>query len=106
MARIQYQPTARSRGFRPQQLSTAGIDRMREESNRLIQGMERRRRAEKEQRDKDLQAMKEDAAYTEQITRENNAIELQNLTNESNQKIANIEGKAKSDRHRGYFIYN
>ena len=98
MARIQYQPTARSRGFRPQQLSTAGIDRMREESNRLIQGMERRRRAEKEQRDKDLQAMKEDAAYTEQITRENNAIELQNLTNESNQKIANIKGAAKQSQ--------
>ena len=98
MARIQYQPTARSRGFRPQQLSTAGIDRMREESNRLIQGMERRRRAEKEQRDTDLQAMKENAAYTEQITRENNAIELQNLTNESNQKIANIEGKAKQSQ--------
>ena len=98
MARIQYQPTARSRGFRPQQLSTAGIDRMREESNRLIQGMERRRRAEKDQRDQNLQAMKEDAAYTEQITRENMAIELQNLTNEGNQKIANIEGKAKQSQ--------
>ena len=82
MARIQYRPASRSKGFRPQQLSTAGIARMREESNRLIQGMERRRRAEKDQRDQNLQAMKENAAYTEQITRENNAIEMRNLENE------------------------
>ncbi len=95
MARIQYRPASRSKGFRPQQLSTAGIARMREESNRLIQGMERRRRAEKDQRDQNLQAMKEDAAYTEQITRENNAIEMRNLENEGKQKIANIQGAQK-----------
>ena len=95
MTRIQYRPASRSKGFRPQQLSTAGIARMREESTRLIQGMERTRRAEKEQRDQNLQAMKENAAYTEQITRENNAIELQNLENESQQKIANIQGAQK-----------
>ena len=35
---------------------------MREESNRVIQGMERLRRAEKEQRDMNLQAMRENAA--------------------------------------------
>ena len=68
---------------------------MREQSNRLIQGMERRRAAEKNQRDENLQAMREDAAYTEQITRENNAIELRNLENESKQKIANIQGEEK-----------
>jgi hypothetical protein len=98
MARIQYQPTARSRGFRPQQLSTAGIDRMREESNRLIQGMERRRRAEKEERDTHLQAMKEDAAYTERITLENNATAMRNLQNEGQQKLANIQGKSKQSQ--------
>ena len=78
MARIQYQSAARSRGFSPQQLSTAGIDRMREDSNRLIQGMERRRRSENERRDEELQAMKEDAAYTERIERENHKIALYN----------------------------
>lgn len=95
MARIQYRPASRSKGFRPQQLSTAGIARMREESNRLIQGMERTRRAEKDQRDQNLQAMKENAAYTEQITRENNAIEMRNLENEGRQEIANIQGAQK-----------
>ena len=91
MARIQYRPSAQRRGFNPQQLSTAGISRMREESNRIIQGMERRRRAEQEQDAKDLQAMKENAAYTEQITRENKAIELQNLQNRRDQALANIQ---------------
>ncbi len=65
---------------------------MREESNRLIQGMERRRRAEKAQRDENLQAMRENAAYTERITKENQAIELQNLANQEKQRIADIQG--------------
>ncbi len=66
MARIQYQPAARSRGFAPPKLSTAAIDRMRDESNRLIQGMERRRRAEREQDRQDLQAMtKQRRIYSE-----------------------------------------
>ena len=92
MARIQYRPASRSKGFRPQQLSTAGISRMREEGNRLIQGMERRRRAEKEQRDQNLRAMESDARYTEQLTRENNAIQQRNLENEGKQRIADIQG--------------
>ena len=65
---------------------------MRDESNRIIQGMERQRRAEKAQRDENLRAMQENAAYTERITKENQAIEMQNLKNESQQKIANIQG--------------
>ena len=68
---------------------------MRDESNRIIQGMERRRRAEKEQRDENLRAMQENAAYTERITKENQAIQMQNLKNESQQKIANIQGAAQ-----------
>ena len=68
---------------------------MRDESNRIIQGMERQRRAEKEQRDENLRAMQENAAYTERITKENQAIEMQNLKNESQQKIANIQGAAQ-----------
>ena len=63
---------------------------MREESNRIVEGMEKARRAEKEQRQRELQALKEDAAYTERITKENQAIELQNLENQKNQEIANI----------------
>ena len=92
MARIQYRPSAQRRGFRAQQLSTEGISRMREESNRIIQGMERRRRAEKEQADRNLQAMGENAAYTERALKQNREIALQNLKNESMQKIVDIQG--------------
>ncbi len=68
---------------------------MREESNRLIQGMERRRRAEKEQRDENLRAMRENADYTERALARNQAIEMENLKNEEMQKIANIQGTQK-----------
>ena len=51
---------------------------MREDSNRLIKGMEKRRLAENKQREENLQAMKEDAAYSERIERENHKIALYN----------------------------
>ena len=91
MARIQYQPAARSRGFKPRQLSTAGINRMREESNRMIQNMERNRQAEKEQRDRELQALEEDNAYKARIEKENFEIEMQNLQAERNEAIRGIQ---------------
>lgn len=91
MARIQYQPASRRKGFQPQELSTAGISRMREESNRIIQGMENNRQAEKEQRDREFQALRDDAAYTERITKENRATEVQNLKNEAAQKLSNFK---------------
>ena len=88
MQRIQYRPSARTRGFNPQQLSTAGIDRMREESNRVIRGMERRDAAETAQRQREEQAMREDQSYTDRITRENQQIEMQNLKNTEGQSLA------------------
>ncbi len=95
MARMQYRPAARRRGFQTQQLSTAGIAQMREQSNRIVQHMERTRIAEKEQRDKDLQAMKENAEYTRGIRRENQEILLRNTENEYKQEMADIQGAAK-----------
>ena len=91
MARIQYQPASRSRGFKPRNLSTAGINRMREESNRIIQNMEKNRQAEKEQRDRDLQAIKENNEYEAQIERENFNTQLQNLKSERNQTVTGLQ---------------
>ena len=82
MARIRYQPATKTKGFQPIQLTKDGISRMREETNRVVGGMQQNLKAEQEQQKKNLQAMRENAAYTEQITKENNAIELQNLKNE------------------------
>lgn len=82
MARIRYQPATKTKGFQPIQLTRDGISRMREETNRVVQGMEKNLAAEQRQRQENLQAMQDNAAYTEQITKENRAIELQNLKNE------------------------
>lgn len=90
MARIQYQPAARSRGFAPPKLSTAAIDRMREESNRLIQNMERRRRAEREQDQQDLQAMQSNAQYTRNIENENFKTKLYNQQQRDKQELDEI----------------
>jgi hypothetical protein len=61
---------------------------------RIIQNMQERRRAEMEQRDREFQAMKEDAAYTERLKKENYDIMMQNLRNEGMQKIADAKGEA------------
>ena len=93
MSRIQFRGAARSSGYRTPQLTTAGIDRMREESNRIIRGMQEQRDAERAQREANLQAMRENAAYTERITKENRDIELRNLANQSKQQLANIQSE-------------
>lgn len=95
MARIQYQPAARSRGFAPPKLSTAAIDRMRDESNRLIQGMERRRRAEREQDRQDLDAMQSNAEYTRDMEEQNFKTQLYNEQQKAKQELANIATQAK-----------
>ena len=95
MARIQYRPSAQRRGFNPNKLSTEGISRMREESNRIVQGLRETRAAEAKQAEINLRAMESDAAYTERVTKENYAIEQQNLQNEQKQVIADIQGEQK-----------
>lgn len=95
MARIRYNPSAKRRGFRTQQLSTAGIDRMREESNRLIQGMRSRHQAEDAQRERERRAMEADQAYQERITKENNEIELRNLQIEAEREVGGINAKIR-----------
>ena len=90
MARIQFTPATKSKGFDPIQISTASITRMREEADRVVQGMEKNRAAELKQRTEDFQAMQANDAYTESITRENNAIELQNEQNNLNAALSNL----------------
>jgi len=82
MARLQFQPSTQRKGFKPVQVSTEGISRMREETNRVVQGMKRNAEAEKAQRDRELQALKEDAAYSEKIAQQNYETEQRNLKQE------------------------
>ena len=98
MARIQYQPAARSRGFAPPKLSTAAIDRMRDESNRLIQGMERRRRAEREQDERDLQAMQSNAEYTRNMEEQNFKTRIYNLEQQNKQELDQIASRGREQQ--------
>ena len=66
---------------------------MREESSRIVQGLRETREAEAKQAAINLRAMESDAAYTERITKENYAIEQQNLQNRQNQILADIQGQ-------------
>ncbi len=49
---VQYRGAAKARGFSPQQVSDAAISRMREESNRVIQGMRTAAQADISQRER------------------------------------------------------
>ena len=71
---------------------------MREESDRIVRGMERQQAAENRQREQDLQAMKENAAYEERMMRENQAIAMQNLQNKGGQQLANIQASIQQSQ--------
>lgn len=82
MARLQYQPATKPRGFQPIQLSRAGIARMEEESNRVIRNLEKQRDATNQQRRDNLQAMRENSAYEMRARERNQEIVQANLKSE------------------------
>ena len=68
---------------------------MRDESNRLIQNMERRRRAEREQDRQDLDAMQSNAEYTRDMEEANFKTRIYNEQQKNKQELANIASNAK-----------
>ena len=96
MARLQYQPATKPRGFQPIQLSRAGIARMEEEGNRVIRNLEKERDATIRQRQENLQAMKENSAYERQAAERNQEIIQTNLENER----LSIEAEQKAKRQQ------
>ena len=67
---------------------------MREDSNRVINHMEKLRRAEQAQRDRDLAAMQDNAAYKERMKKENHQIRLYNETQQAKaqQQVPQTQG--------------
>ena len=100
MARIQYQPARKSKGFAPIQISTEGINRMREESKRIVRGLKNVREAEAKQRAAELASIKEDSAYQERILKENRNTLIQNEQNKQQQRAYNQETKQKSHERK------
>ncbi len=103
MARIQYQPATKPRGFQPIQLSRAGIARMEEEGNRVIRNLEQQRDATNNQRRDDLQAMQANSAYENQARERNQRTLEANIKqeqiaaeNERKFKIAEADRKSKN----------
>jgi hypothetical protein len=106
MARIQYQPSRKSKGFAPIQISTEGINRMREESNRIVRGLQNIREAEAKQRAAELASIKEDSAYQERILKENRNTLIQNQQNKQQQRAYNQETKQKEQQYKQQAVEN
>lgn len=106
MARIQYQPSRKSKGFAPIQISTEGINRMREESNRIVRGLQNVREAEAKQRAAELASIKEDSAYQERILKENRNTLIQNEQNKQQQRSYNQETKQKEQQFKQQAVEN
>lgn len=103
MARLQYQPATKTRGFQPIQLSRAGIARMEEEGNRVIRNLERQRDATNQQRQDDLRAMQANSAYeqdarirNQNIREQNQKIERADMEAERKYNLAEADKKAKT----------
>lgn len=84
MAR-KFSGAARARGFSPIQVSDANISRMREENQRIERGMQARRDSIRQNDERQLQAMREDAAYYDKIRRRDFNIASQNVETERRQ---------------------
>jgi len=106
MKQAQFRRSAQSGGFRPIQVSGAEISRMREESNRIIQGMRDARDADIQNRQQILQEVKEnqrsEAAARErnyQIQQQNQQRELSGLQAEARvqQEQFRVDQQAQAD---------
>ena len=101
MARLQFRSATKSKGFDPIQLSKASLSEMEKRDAKVLKGLQQQHAAEMQQRETNLQAMRENAAYTDRITKENRQIELDNLQREQtsiNQINARDQQQARYDQ--------
>lgn len=75
---VQFRGATRARGFSPQQVSDAAISRMREDSNRTLQGMREAARADIEQRQRISAEVKANQQYEKGAREKNFKIQTQN----------------------------
>jgi len=84
MAR-KFSGAARARGFQPIDVSDANIARMRENNQRILDGMRARRESIRQNDERQLQAMRENAAYSAKTRQRDYDIGAQNLRTEQQQ---------------------
>ena len=92
---VQFRGAARARGFSPQQVSDAAISRMREESNRVIQGMREAAETDISQRQRISAEVKENQQYEASARQQNFQIQTQNLNTEISQTQLDSQTAAK-----------
>jgi len=109
MARLQFKPATQSKGFAPIQLSKASLSEMEKRDNELLKALESKHAAEMKQRETNLQAMRENDAYTQRRFQENRQIEVDNLQREQsslNQIAARDDQQAKYNQQAAETILN
>ena len=89
---VQFRGAAKARGFSPQQVSDAAISRMREDSNRTLQGMREAAAADIEQRQRISQEIKANQQYEKGAREQNFRIQTQNQKTE----LSNIQSESEA----------
>jgi hypothetical protein len=101
MARLQFRSATQQKGFAPIQLSKASLSEMEKRDTKLLNALERKHAAEMQQRETNLQAMRENTEYTERKFAQNRQIEIDNLQREQtslNQISARDRQQAQYDQ--------
>ena len=101
MARLQFRSATQQKGFAPIQLSKASLSEMEKRDAKLLDALERKHKAEMDQRAANLKAMEDNAEYTERRFAENRKIEVANQERQQsslNQIAARDEQQAKYDQ--------
>jgi len=99
MARLQFRSATQSKGFAPIQLSKASLSEMEKRDAKVLKGLQQNHAAEMQQRETNLQAMRENAEYTEKRFRENRQIEIDNLQREQ----SSLNQIAERDRQQAQY---
>ena len=79
---VQYRRSAQPGGYRPRRVDQGNIQRMREDTNRTVQGMRQRAEMEIADRRRNIAQQKEDQAATRRMEEKNFQIQSQNDRNE------------------------
>lgn len=85
MARRQYTPGTKARGFNTVQVSNANLARLEEEANRVLQNMQAQRNADLENRQRIFSDMQSNANYTQNALDRNFQIATTNQTEQQKQ---------------------
>lgn len=99
MARLQFRSATQSKGFAPIQLSKASLSEMEKRDAKLLKALESKHAAEMQQRETNLQAMRENDEYTQRRFRENREIEIDNLQREQ----SSLNQIAERDRQQAQY---